>query len=53
MGLFTVNISNEDRPRVDRALDVIERLVNVLERISNGQLIGSIEPKRNVDDIRK
>lgn len=53
MGLFTVSISKEDRPRVDRAIDVIERLVTVLEVIASGQLVGRIEPKKHTDDIRK
>ena len=36
MGLMDVKIEihKEDRPRVDRALDIVDRLVKVLERIA-------------------
>lgn len=54
MSLFNVSISNEDRPRVDRALAVFERLTHVLESLVSGkQITIKFEDIKNVNDIRK
>jgi hypothetical protein len=34
MGLLDVNISDQDRPRVDRLIAVLERLARVAEQVS-------------------
>ena len=35
MGLLDINISNEDRPRVDRLIAVLERLTRVIEQVTS------------------
>ena len=34
MGLLDINISQEDRPRVDRLIAVLERLTRVVEQVT-------------------
>jgi hypothetical protein len=34
MGLLDINISDQDRPRVDRLINVLERLTRVIEQLS-------------------
>jgi len=34
MGLLDINISQEDRPRVDRLIAVLERLTRVAEQLA-------------------
>ena len=34
MGLLDVNISDQDRPRVDRLIAVLERLTRVVEQVT-------------------
>jgi hypothetical protein len=56
MGLFTVNLSNEDRQRVDRALDLVEEMKHITTELVRGyELVVrlSLEPKLKKDDIQK
>ena len=39
MGLLDINISDQDRPRVDRLIAVLERLTRVIEKTTNQELI--------------
>lgn len=39
MGLLDINISDEDRPRVDRLINVLERLTRVIEKTTSQELI--------------
>ena len=56
MGLLDVNLSKEDRLRVDRALalpEAIKRFINTLISGHEVVLRLSIEPKIRHDDIQK
>lgn len=54
MGLLDVNISKEDRPRIDRLTNVLERVVSLAEEVVRGRELTiriSLDAKR--DDIQK
>jgi len=56
MGLLTVNLSDQDRARVDRALNRVEELKHITTELVRGyELVVrlSLEPKIRRDDIRK
>jgi len=48
MGLLDINISDEDRPRVDRLITVLERLTRVIEQTVNKELVvrANLEDKK-------
>jgi hypothetical protein len=56
MGLFTINLSNEDRQRVDRALNLVEEMKHIVTELVQGYELTikvSLNPKAKTDDIQK